>query len=77
MPDAHTEPQIASDPAVLGGKPVIAGTRIGVDLIVEKLSDGASIDDILNDYPHLTRRQVAAALAYAVRHAQQDHSAGW
>lgn len=67
MSKAHTEPHITTDPAILGGKPVIAGTRIGVDLILEKLSDGSSIDDILNDYPHLTRAQVVAALAYAVR----------
>lgn len=71
MSKAHTEPHIITDPAILGGKPVIAGTRIGVDLILEKLSDGASIEDILVDYPHLTRAQVVAALAYAVRLVRQ------
>ena len=71
MSDAHTEPTITADPAILGGKPVIAGTRIGVDLILEKLSDGESIEDILNDYPHLTRAQVVAALSYAVRLVRQ------
>jgi uncharacterized protein (DUF433 family) len=57
--------QIICDPAVLGGKPVIAGTRISVQLILEKLRDGWTIDDLLEDYPHLTREQIIAALAYA------------
>jgi uncharacterized protein (DUF433 family) len=71
MSHANTEPHIITDPAILGGKPVIAGTRIGVDLILEKLSDGESIEDILRDYPHLTRAQVLAALAYALRLVRQ------
>jgi len=58
---------IASDPGVLGGKPVIAGTRISVQLVLEKLADGWSIDDLLDDYPQLSREQVDAALAYAAR----------
>ncbi len=71
MSKAPTEPHITADPAILGGKPVIAGTRIGVDLILEKLSDGESIEDILRDYPHLTRAQVVAALSYAARLVRQ------
>jgi uncharacterized protein (DUF433 family) len=58
-------PQIICDPAILGGKPVIAGTRISVQLILEKLRDGWTFEDLLDDYPHLTRDQVVAALAYA------------
>jgi uncharacterized protein (DUF433 family) len=57
--------QIITDPAILGGKPIIAGTRISVQLILEKVRDGWSIDDLLDDYPQLTRDQVSAALAYA------------
>jgi uncharacterized protein (DUF433 family) len=56
---------ITSDPEILGGKPVIAGTRISVQLILEKLGDGWSIQDLLEDYPHLTRDQIIAAIAYA------------
>lgn len=48
-----------------------------LDLILERVSDGASIDDMLNDYSHLTRAQVVAALAYAVRRDPPNHSAGW
>jgi len=60
-----TSSLITADPAILGGKPVIAGTRISVQLILEKLSDGWSIQDVLEDYPHLTRDQIIAAIAYA------------
>lgn len=56
---------ITTDPAILGGKPVIAGTRISVQLILEKLRDGWSIEDLLEDYPHLTREQIIAAITYA------------
>ena len=57
---------IIRDPALLGGKPVIVGTRISVQLILETLRDGWTLAELLSDYPHLTREQVAAALDYAV-----------
>ena len=60
-----TSALITTDPEILGGKPVIAGTRISVQLILEKLRDGWSIQDLLEDYPHLTREQIIAAIAYA------------
>lgn len=56
---------IAADPAVLGGKPVIKGTRISVELILECLGRGWTIDDILAQYPHLSREGVVACLEYA------------
>ena len=56
---------IIADPEILGGKPVIAGTRVSVELILEKMGDGWSIQDLLDDYPHLTREQIIAAIAYA------------
>jgi uncharacterized protein (DUF433 family) len=46
---------IDSDPAVMLGKPVIKGTRITVESILEKLSQGQAVDDILKAHPHLTR----------------------
>ncbi|HEX6818377.1 MAG TPA: DUF433 domain-containing protein [Ktedonobacterales bacterium] len=62
----HTEPaRIITDPAILAGKPIIAGTRISVQLLLEKMRDGWTIDDLLDDYPHLTREQITAALDYA------------
>ena len=57
--------KIVADPNILAGKPVIAGTRISVQLVLEKIRDGWTIEDLLDDYPHLTREQIVAALAYA------------
>ncbi|MGQ9645413.1 MAG: DUF433 domain-containing protein [Thermodesulfobacteriota bacterium] len=56
---------IVSDPAVMMGKPVIKGTRITVELILEKLAAGESIEQILQAYPHLTREGIQAALSFA------------
>jgi uncharacterized protein (DUF433 family) len=57
--------QITSTPGVLQGKPCIAGTRISVELILEQLALGDTIDDLIDDYPHITREQILAALAFA------------
>ena len=65
MPHDADSDLITTDPTVLGGKPVIASTRISVQLILEKLRDGWSIDNLLDDYPQLSREQVIAAIAYA------------
>lgn len=55
---------ITVDPAVRFGKPVIAGTRVSVDLIMSKLAGGMEIDDLTREYD-LTKKQVRAALQYA------------
>ena len=57
--------RIQMAPAVMGGKPVIRGTRITVELLVRKLGEGASEDDLLEAYPHLAREDIRAALLYA------------
>ncbi len=56
---------ISSDPAVLYGKPAIRGTRIGVDLILEKMAAGQTIPELLKAYPHLKEEQILACLAFA------------
>ena len=56
---------IHSDPAILGGKPVIKGSRISVELILEYTADGASTADVMAAYPHLTESDVRAASAFA------------
>ena len=56
---------ILSDPAVMMGKPVIAGTRITVELILDKLAAGETIEQILDAHPHLTRDAIQAALSFA------------
>ncbi len=58
---------IESNPAVMMGKPVIAGTRITVELILEKLAAGETVEQILDAHPRLTREAVSAALLYAVQ----------
>ena len=67
-----TEPKITSDPNILFGKPVIAGTRISVELILEELGSGMSPDDILRAYPHLTKDQVLAAISFAAQAIRSD-----
>ena len=57
--------RIVCDPAIMGGKPTVRGTRITVELILDDLGHGASIEDITRDYPHLTRQDVLAALQFA------------
>jgi len=57
--------RIESRPDVMLGKPVIQGTRITVELIVRKLGEGMSVDDLLQAYPRLTKDDVQAALTYA------------
>ncbi len=56
---------IETRPEVLLGKPVIKGTRIPVDLIVRKLGEGASFEDLLDGYPNLSKEAIQAALIYA------------
>ncbi len=58
---------IVVDPHVMMGKPCVAGTRITVELILEKLGAGESVEDILAAHPRLTRESVQAALAHAAR----------
>lgn len=57
--------RIEVNPDILVGKPVIKGTRISVELILDRLADGWSMEDILASYPHLTREDVLAAIAFA------------
>lgn len=56
---------IVSNPNVMMGKPVIVGTRITVELILEKLAAGEKIEQILDAHPRLTREAVLAAIAFA------------
>lgn len=60
-----TTDRIEINPQVMMGRPVIKGTRITVELILRKLSDGASEDDLLDAHPRLTREDIRAAVAYA------------
>ena len=63
---------IVSDPAILGGKPCLRGTRISVEFILELLASGASRDEILTAYPQVTAPLLSAALAYAAQSLKND-----
>ncbi len=67
-----SESMIVSDPKVMMGKPVVAGTRITVELILEKLGSGESIDQVLESHPRLTREAVLAALRFAAEALRGD-----
>lgn len=56
--------RIVVDPDILVGKPVIKGTRISVDLILDRLADGWTMEQITASYPRVTRDDVLAALAF-------------
>jgi uncharacterized protein (DUF433 family) len=57
--------RIIADPRILAGKPVVKGTRITVDLVLEELAQNPAIDELLAAHPDLTRDDVQACLAYA------------
>lgn len=56
---------ITQDPNILGGKPIIAGTRMSVESILELLASGMKIDEILKEYSFLHQKHVLAAIDYA------------
>lgn len=63
---------IAADPQVMYGKPCIKGTRIPVDLILDKLAAGQTIEDLLGGYPQLTRARIQACLHYGADSVRND-----
>lgn len=67
---------IRSDPAIMMGKPVVAGTRIAVESILEKLSAGETVDEILEAHPRLTREGILAAMSFAARVLRADPGGG-
>ena len=64
---------IESDPKIMMGKPVIKGTRITVELILEKLSEGETVEDLLEAHPRLTTEGINAALAFAAHTLRADN----
>ncbi|MFQ5739317.1 MAG: DUF433 domain-containing protein [Acidobacteriota bacterium] len=66
------EQLITTNPNVLLGKPVVAGTRITVEHILERLGAGETVDQLLEAHPRLTRAGIEAALSYAARVLRSD-----
>ena len=65
--------RIVADPKILGGKPVIKGTRIAVSLILDLLGSGMTPKEIVIEYPHLTEQDVLAATRYAASLLEGEH----
>ena len=66
------EKYISSDPKIMFGKPVIAGSRIPVDLILEKLGNGESNEQLLKSYPRLTKEAIQACLFFAAESVKNN-----
>ena len=64
--------RIVSDPEIMMSKPTIKGTRITVELILEELGEGLSVEDVLLAHPHLTKEQVLAALQFAADYLRNE-----
>lgn len=76
MPKGYKD-RITIDPKIMVGKPVIAGTRVPVDLILRKLAQGMKTDEILRDYPRLTEEDVRAAIWYGAEAVVGEEVYSW
>ena len=65
--------RIVTDPAILGGKPVVRGTRISVEHILELIASGATVDDIARTYPALVKEDVIAAVQFAAQYLRRSY----
>jgi uncharacterized protein (DUF433 family) len=65
--------RITIDPNICFGKPTIRGTRIWVSLLLDFLASGMSEDEILEDYPHLVREDIRAAIAYGAEMSRERY----
>jgi len=63
--------RISINPQICFGKPCVKGTRIWVSLILDQLASGITLDELLADYPQLTREDVPAAIAYGAEVARE------
>jgi len=63
---------ITFNPEILNGKPIIKGTRISVEFIMELIASGASVDDIVKEYPHLPLDGVKEAVIYAANSVKNE-----
>ena len=63
---------IVRNPAVCGGEPVISGTRVTLRTVLASLAEGASVEEILADFPTLTAEDVRAVVAFAAASTEED-----
>ncbi|RKU38280.1 antitoxin [Candidatus Poribacteria bacterium] len=64
--------RIVANPGILGGKPIVEGTRLSVEHILGLLASGMSHEEIIADYPDLTEESIRAVLGYAARALKND-----
>ncbi len=64
--------RIVIDPGVLAGKPIVKGTRLSVEFILELLANGWTVETILENYPQLKREDIAAVLKYAAEILKEE-----
>ena len=69
--------RVTRNPAVLGGKPIIRGTRIAVSLIDDWIEAGVAVEQILKDYPNLTHEDIEAAVVYAQQEQTRTEVRPW
>lgn len=65
---------VVQNTQILGGKPIIAGTRMSIESILELLSSGMETKEILREYPFLTREHISTALDYAAKMVAKEES---
>ena len=63
---------IISDPGILGGKPIIKGSRISVQIILEMLASGANVKNIVEEFPHISEEAVKEAVLFASRFLDKE-----
>lgn len=61
----YTNDRIACNPDVMLGKPVIKGTRITLEILLKKLSEGTSMEELITAYPQLKKEDILAAISYS------------
>jgi uncharacterized protein (DUF433 family) len=66
--------RIEIDPSIMLGKPVVRNTRIPVELLLRKLAEGATVDELLDAYPRLTKQDIHASLEYAANAIAHEES---
>ena len=70
--NTNWQERISADPAIMFGKPVVKGTRIPVELLLEKLALGETPEHLLRAYPRITREDIAACLFFALHSVRND-----
>lgn len=65
-------PYIVSNPEICGGESIIAGTRVTLRTVLASMADGMSVEEIIEDFPSLSRESVKAVLVFAAVSAEED-----